>query len=251
MRIVNVFHRILSRSGELSFDKEVDLCPSSEPYPAHIMMAVNMSGPVSGKSFIDVGCWTGGLLRALSQEGAGSLVGVDIAGPWLSHAIKSVPEATFYEISSISEAPAHLDGLSDRVMFLETIEHLPRGTESQALERISMLLQPNGTLILSTPAAGIAQLLDPAWYLVGHRHYRFRRLSELLDHAEMEIIDVRYWGGFRTMINIILMYFWKHILRRRYEPAGWMNRRFDSSLSIRRNLFSTNIWVFARRKCAV
>ena len=174
--------------------------------------------------------------------------GVDIAGPWLSYAIRSLPEAAFYEISSISEIPTHLDDTFDCITFLETIEHLPRGTEPQALSRLSALLRPTGTLILSTPAAGIAQFFDPAWFLVGHRHYRLKRLYELLEHAEMNVIDVRYWGGCRTMINIILMYVWKHLFRHRYIPIGWMNRRLDSSLSSRRNLFSTNVWVFAQRK---
>ena len=247
---MNVLRRIAARSGELSFDEEVDHSCLPLTVPAHYRMAISMLPSVVGKNFVDIGCWTGGLLRLLRDEGANHLIGLDIPGSWLSYARKSVPEATFYEITSISEFPSDLDGKFDHVMFLETIEHIPRKSEASALNRISKLLNPNGMLILSTPAAGIAQLLDPAWYLVGHRHYRLHKLESLINGADMEIMEVRYWGDFVTMINVILMYVWKHLFHRTYKPLLSITERTTLVYSHRRTLFSTGIWISARPKSA-
>ena len=92
---MNIFFRIFGRSGELSFSEAVDLYSDAEPFPEHIRAAINMYGPVSGMSVIDVGCWTGRLLNTLRGEGANFLVGVDIAGPWLTHAINRFPRQPF------------------------------------------------------------------------------------------------------------------------------------------------------------
>ncbi len=96
---------------------------------------------------------------------------------------QSNPEAKFLCIESIEQIPDDLRQAFDTVYFLETLEHLPRELEYPAAKSLEKLLAPDGELILSVPAAGLAALLDPAWYLVGHRHYRNKRLVRILQSA--------------------------------------------------------------------
>jgi len=91
------------------------------------------------------------------------------------------------------------------VVFSEVLEHLQRGTESQALREIHRVLRSNGVLILSTPSAEgfwgkIYWLADPTFWLIGHRHYTQAGLRQLLDKSGFRIEQFMVRGGPRDML---------------------------------------------------
>lgn len=86
-----------------------------------------------------------------------------------------------------------------QVFFTNVIEHLPKNHESVALNEIFAALMRGGVLVFSTASAKLIFLaLDPAWYLLGHRHYRMVTILQLMTNA-----------GFTIKFKITLGYIWE------------------------------------------
>ena len=207
-----------------------------------------MAQPITGRRVVDVGCWTGGLLKLLAPLEPTELMGVDLAGPWLRDAQSAVPSANFVEVTTLSELPATLNHHFDVAMLLETLEHLPRGSEAAEIASLAAVLVPGGRLIVSTPAAGIAAPLDPAWSLAGHRHYRLTTLRKILSSAGIDIERVHYSGNSWTSLDTFLLYFTKHVLHRAHRTHRFVSAHEPSRLYQRRRPTSTNIWLEGRVK---
>jgi 2-polyprenyl-3-methyl-5-hydroxy-6-metoxy-1,4-benzoquinol methylase len=242
----HLVRRIRTRSGVLTFSEEVDTSPNT-PLPPHYLSAREFGPPVVGRRIVDVGCWTGRFIRMLALDHPAEIWGIDVDGPWLSAATESNPEATFLCIESIGHIPDSLRQAFDTVYFLETLEHLPRNLEYPAAKSLEKLLAPDGELILSVPAAGLAALLDPAWYLVGHRHYRSRRLVRIMRSAGLVVDECGYSGSAWHSLDICLFYIHKHILLREYSAPMFLANRLSTRVSHRRRMGSTGIWIRAHR----
>jgi SAM-dependent methyltransferase len=88
-------------------------------------------------------------------------------------------------------------GRFDAVTMFAVIEHLPAGTEPEALAEVARALRPGGLLFVSTPADWLpGTLLDPARRLIGHRHYARVRLLDMVGSAGLEpvLADTRAYG---------------------------------------------------------
>jgi len=231
--------RMFRRNGALVFSSKT----SSNSMSGRLVAAKNMSLPIKGKRILDVGCWTGEFLNFLTEELPSESFGIDIDGPWIVEARTNVPSAKFISVSSLNEIPKKYDSYFGLITFLETIEHLPKNQEVNTFNALSKLLSKGGEIIFSTPAAGLSALLDPAWFLVGHRHYRFHTLTRILSSSELQVKEVYYFGNFWTSIDTIFLYITKHILRKNYSTPIALHKLLSSKLSNHRNLFSTNIFL--------
>jgi SAM-dependent methyltransferase len=200
---------------------------------------------VAGKDVIDFGCWTGVTLREVASRGAARIVGVDLPGPWMDAARSHTPRVELYDTVSFGSLPPELTGAFDVAFLLETMEHVPRRTEDEAARAIFSTLRPGGTLVVSTPAAGVAATLDPAWWLVGHRHYRRRTLQSVLLRAGFSECDMRFSGNLARSTDVLAMYVSKHILRRGYRSSPRLERLQDTGLRARRSVSSATIWAIA------
>lgn len=88
--------------------------------------------------------------------------------------------------------------------FTDVMEHLPAGTELQALKEIYRVMARGGRLILSTPSGRtVFSLLDPARYVMGHRHYSIGPVLSLLQSANFRIEKFFTAGGIFAMIGVI------------------------------------------------
>jgi SAM-dependent methyltransferase len=121
----------------------------------------------------------------------------------------------YFAIGSATALPFP-DNTFDTVVSWEVIEHIPKNQELKMFSEINRVLKPEGKLYLSTPNRNFfANIFDPAWWLIGHRHYS---IKDLLDYAEkdsfkMEKKSVR--GGWWTLLGILNLYFSKWVLRRK------------------------------------
>ncbi len=71
----------------------------------------------------------------------------------------------------------------------EVVEHIP--DDRQAVERVTRLLAPRGTLVLTVPGGKMSRFDE----LIGHqRHYSSHRLRELARSANLEPLEVLAWG---------------------------------------------------------
>lgn len=208
--------------------------------------AATYGGPIAGQRVADVGCWTGELLRVLEPLHPTKLVGVDVDGPWLEIAQKLNRSTELVAVPRLTEIPSQLRAKFDRVFFLETLEHLQRGSEASVLASVSSMLVSGGQLIMSVPVAGLGALSDPAWYLVGHRHYRRRTLTRLFEEVGMEVVDCMYSGNIWTSVDTLLLYLNKHILQRPYSSPTGLTRKTNTGLNSTRGLGSSSVWFRGR-----
>ena len=197
---------------------------------------------------LDLGCWTGGFLHQLDgQVGCGEIHGVDLDGPWLGVAGKVVPSGTFSHITRLLELRSAVRGDFDFVFLLETVEHLPRGSEGRTLMSISEVIAPGGSLVLSTPFAGPLTLFDPAWSLLGHRHYRSTTLTSMLEAAGLEVVETGYAGNAWEVMSEIRFLAIKHLRHRIPESQALLRRRVDTGIRPEWYPGATGIYLRARK----
>lgn len=244
-----LFDRMFRRTGKLVYSANQETAGDAGVLHRY-RWAREWAAPLAGTRVADVGCWTGGFLGFLlagEYEPKPQLVGIDIAGPWIDEARTRVQSATFETVAALTDLPPGL-GPFDTVFLLETLEHLARGSEIQVLQTLYNLLAPDGQLIVSTPAAGLAAVLDPAWILAGHRHYRVRTLETICSEAGLAVDQLAYSGNTWSSIDVVLLYLWKHLLRLNYRTNAFLLSHSDTGLTPKRSLTSQTIWLRLRRR---
>lgn len=183
---------------------------------------------VRSKKILDVGCWSGVLEKLLSRIGC-DLTGIDIEKEAIEAAQKAFPKFKFVEADILGDLPFSKNTF-DVVLFLMTIEHLPKGTELGALKNINKVLKPEGALFLSTMNNQIiSNLFDPL-YFFGHRHYDLNNLKALLSKSGFRIGEVRIHGGFSIIIYTLFFYFYKHIFKKVFFNKlidSWMAHEYS------------------------
>lgn len=167
---------------------------------------------------LDIGCWTGPMEQLLEKEDC-SVAAIDIENEPLLYAKKRFPKMKFIKASIVDRIPFRKNEF-DIVLFFMIIEHIPKGTELEALKNINRVLRKGGSLFLTTMNNSFRScIFDPAYFLVGHRHYNKNQLGGLLRESGFSTEEVYYNGGFFMIVYTWLLYFFKHVLRRR-EPYG-------------------------------
>ncbi|MEM0050456.1 MAG: hypothetical protein QXW39_08015 [Candidatus Bathyarchaeia archaeon] len=94
----------------------------------------------------------------------------------------------------------------------DVLEHLPVNLESDVLSEVNRTLSMGGLLLVSVPNNHfIAKLFDPAYFLIGHRHYALNEISGLMEKIGFNIYEVKYGGGVAEALSMILLYLFKHL----------------------------------------
>ena len=143
---------------------------------------------ITGRALLDIGCGFGWFELFALRHAPASIVGIEPDDRDLETARRSVvsPLATFRQASAL--ALPFPPGSLDTVVCWDVIEHLPKGSEPLFFEEIRRVLRPSGTLYLSTPHHGFrATFSDPAWWLIGHRHYSAAKLGALAGAAGLRV----------------------------------------------------------------
>ncbi|HEY5532002.1 MAG TPA: class I SAM-dependent methyltransferase [Candidatus Anoxymicrobiaceae bacterium] len=199
---------------------------------------------VDGADVLNIGCWTGAF-ESLVADSAARVTAVDIEPCALEVASRNVPGARFEEASVLS-LPFE-DSSFDLVTMWETLEHLPEGSEPKALTEIARVLKPGGRFALSTPSAHLlSRLLDPAWFVAGHRHYSAPDVTSLLTGAGLAVERMESRGSLAVVADYMCLYIWKWILRRPMPERDSFTRAFLKSYS--RRGFVTLFAVASRSK---
>ena len=81
---------------------------------------------------------------------------------------------------------------------------------------VERVLKPGGVFYLSTPHRSFfTNILDPAWWLVGHRHYSQEHMEKFVSNTSLNIDEVETKGGWWSLFFILNMYISKWIFRRK------------------------------------
>jgi 2-polyprenyl-3-methyl-5-hydroxy-6-metoxy-1,4-benzoquinol methylase len=187
---------------------------------------------ICDRDVLDIGCGYGWFELFSLSKGVRSITGIEITERDLETAKHHLNSPKVHlQVASAIELPFP-DESFDTVVCWEVLEHIPPNTERQAFQEIRRVLRPEGHLYLSTPHASIsARLLDPAWWLIGHRHYSTLDLRSLAESVglRVDILEVR---GARWLIASILnLYIAKWIFRRPPFRANYVNRKVDSEMA--------------------
>ena len=168
-----------------------------------------------GKAVLDIGCGFGWFEKFCLKEGVTSVKGMELTENDLKTAIANVTNerASFHPGSAI-EIP-FADNSFDTVVSWEVIEHIPRKTEDLMFREIKRVLKPGGVFYMSTPYRSfLSTVMDPAWWLVGHRHYREKDLIEIGKNAGFSCMDSRLRGGIWEIFTWWNLYISKWVFRR-------------------------------------
>ncbi|MCM3490990.1 class I SAM-dependent methyltransferase [Alkalihalophilus marmarensis] len=142
---------MLEDTGERIIPKEMQ--PTNGMLLEHIARYY-FSTPYAKGRVLDIACGTGygSIMIAKSRKKEISeLIGVDIAEDTINYAKKNYyhPKVSFRQGDALDEYLKDQIGSFDTILSFETIEHVP--SDHLFVEKLSKLLNPAGTMIVSTP----------------------------------------------------------------------------------------------------
>lgn len=171
---------------------------------------------VKDKSVLNIGCGFGWCELNFLGRGVGQMTGMEISEEDLKTARENVKDEKIdFCVGSATKLPFS-DQSFDTAVSWEVIEHIPVNTENQMFAEVGRVLKRGGVFYLSTPHASFfSNMLDPAWWLIGHRHYSRRQLASYAKKNGFEVMDVKIKGKWWMLFSVLNMYVSKWILRRR------------------------------------
>ncbi len=171
---------------------------------------------IENKKILDVGCGFGWFELNALKKGVQEIAGIEISALDLKPARENIKDKrAVFKIGGVLNAPFK-DNYFDTVVAWEVIEHIPKNTEDKMFKEVKRVLKKNGAFYLSTPYDSfVSKYLDPAWWLIGHRHYSKDQLIKFGDKQGFKISEIYIKGGFWNLINVLNMYISKWIFRRK------------------------------------
>jgi 2-polyprenyl-3-methyl-5-hydroxy-6-metoxy-1,4-benzoquinol methylase len=184
----------LNNSLENYYDtKGEDYVPSK----ARTGRILKLSGKLSGKRVLDMGCAGGELGVFLKKNGASYVAGCDISEKNILRAKNTLDHAFVFNVEQNDFSP--LVGAYDIVIAMEIIEHLFR-PEQFLLKLSQSVLSPESILILTTPnflvfsnrikmLFGKFGYTDIGLFDRGHIHfYTYGTLIKDIQHAGLSVV---------------------------------------------------------------
>ncbi len=188
---------------------------------------------VIDKRVLDIGCGFGWCEVNFLERGVKQVTGIEITDEDLLAARNGIQDQRAKFVTAGALDLPFPDSSFDTVISWEVIEHIPKATEDQMFAEVYRVLKPGGRFYLSTPHDQLfAKVLDPAWWLVGHRHYSASTLAGYAKNNNLQVVSVEVKGGIWTVIGILNMYIAKWIFHRELFFAAVFERRQTHEYSI-------------------
>jgi 2-polyprenyl-3-methyl-5-hydroxy-6-metoxy-1,4-benzoquinol methylase len=206
---------------------------------------------IHNKTVLDIGCGFGWFELYLLRRGVKRVFGVERTQRDIVTVNKYVQDDRAEFIIGDAIQLPFPDGIFDTVVAWDVIEHIPGKAEGLMFHEVSRVLKDNGVLYLSTPNNSIiGKLCDPAWWLIGHRHYSVQTLSSFGKEAYFITVSTKIKGAWWEIIGIINLYISKWIFRRKPFFKSFYQKMQDKEYW-RENGFTTIFMKFIKvGKCA-
>jgi SAM-dependent methyltransferase len=171
---------------------------------------------IRNKSILDVGCGFGWFEQNAIRKGCRRIVGIEPALSDLETARRYIEDTRVtFAVGNAISIPFG-SSTFDTVVSWEVLEHIPKNTEQRMFREIYRVLKEGGVFYLSTPNNSfVADMCDPAWWLIGHRHYSPGKLQCLAQVTGFRIENITLKGRFWEIIGINDLYIAKWIFGRR------------------------------------
>jgi 2-polyprenyl-3-methyl-5-hydroxy-6-metoxy-1,4-benzoquinol methylase len=194
---------------------------------------------IKHKKVLDIGCWTG-QFEMLAASHAKEIWGIDPGVEAIKMAKKLIPKANFKTGNALDLK--FKNKYFDTVTLMDVIEHIPKGTEEKCIKEINRVLKPNGHLIISTPHSHpLSTFLDPAYYLIGHRHYSENFLKMLLENNNFKIVKIKKTGRVYRILTTLMEYFFKHILKAKFNIPKWLKNKIKDEYKSKNAFAQINV----------
>lgn len=209
----------------MSFSQTID---KTEAKAEHKFYFSFSKSHIKNKRVLDVGSWTGPyetLIYNLAKE----ITAVDVEEKALKVLKQNLPRVKC--VKAYSHKLPFKKETFDVITFWDVIEHIPVGYEPSTLKEISRVLKNNGYLFLATVNKNFwSDLLDPAYWLAGHRHYTQKQLVKMLADASFKVEKIRKTGSFISSFYALTFYFFKHILRMKMPTIPLLERKMEKDI---------------------
>lgn len=210
----------------MTFSENIDCTEAKGEHKFYFSFAKEY---IKGKKLLDIGSWTGPF-EVLVYNLAKEITAVDIEERALKVLKRNLPKVKC--VKAFSHKLPFDDETFDVVTFWDVIEHIPVGYELATLKEIKRVLKKDGYLFLATVDKNFwSDLLDPAYWLVGHRHYTRDQLESMLSDSGFRIEKVVKSGSFFTSFYSLSFYFFKHVLRMKMPEISFIERKNEESLN--------------------
>lgn len=170
---------------------------------------------IKDKDVLNIGCGFGWCELNFLSRGVNQVAGIEISEEDLKTARENiVDEKVKFCVGSAIDLPFS-DQSFDTVVSWEVIEHIPKDTKNKMFSEVQRVLKKDGIFYLSTPHLSFwATLLDPAWWLIGHRHYEKGVLIGFAKDNGFEVEKIITKGGFWELMGTNNLYISKWIFKR-------------------------------------
>lgn len=183
------------------------------------------------KKMLDIGCGMGWFELIADLKGCDSIYGIEISEQDLLAAKKNINNNKIhFKVGDATNIP-FTDNFFDTVVSWEVIEHVPKQAENKMFQEVNRVLKVGGSFYLSTPHNSIlSKITDPAWWLLGHRHYSDRQLINFGQQNGFQINRIIIKGGFWEMLSIVNLYSQKWLFHRRPILEQFVTKKVDQEL---------------------
>lgn len=210
----------------MSFSENIDKTEAKGEHKFYFSFSKDY---IRNKKVLDVGSWTGPF-EALIYNEAKEITAVDVEEKALKVLKQNLPRVECVKAKS-HNLPFNPETF-EVVTFWDVIEHIPIGYELATLQEINRVLKNKGYLFIATVNKNFwSDLLDPAYWLVGHRHYSKAQLESMLSDAGFEVEQVIKTGSFFSSFYAISFYVFKHIFRMKMPSISYIERKMEKDIS--------------------
>lgn len=210
----------------MSFSEKVDIPEAKGEHKFYFFFSKDY---IKGKKVLNIGSWTGPY-EILINNVAKEITAVDIEEKALDVLKKNLPNVNC--VKAYSHKLPFGNETFEVVTFWDVIEHIQIGYELATLLEINRVLKKNGKLFLATVNKNFwSDLLDPAYYLAGHRHYTKEQLIQMLNDSRFEVEEVEKVGSFFSSFYAISFYIFKHIFRMKMPTIRFIEKKMEKDIS--------------------
>lgn len=169
--------------------------------PFHVSRYVFAARYIKSRSTLDIACGAGFGTRFLKENGAASVVGMDIEASAIDEIGRAASTNLMFAAASATEIPLPTSSM-DVIVSMETIEHIV--DYRAALQEFHRTMSPAGILILSTPNSKITKPINGVPRNPFHvKEFEPSELREILEEffSSVEFFGQRIRGRTAAMSN--------------------------------------------------
>lgn len=180
------------------------------------------------KEVLDIGCGYGWCELNFLDRGVKKISAIEVSDNDLKTIRQNIKDKRLILKTGSAISLPFLNNTFDTFVSWEVLEHIPKDTESLMFKEVYRVLKPCGHFYLSTPYKSLyTNILDPAWWLIGHRHYSLKDLNRYAKSGDFKVLETKITGSWWTLFSVIDLYVSKWILRRSKLFSDFLDKKED------------------------